>query len=159
MALWLAAGLAFPIGIQWKTGAFPTPGYVHFLLSMVLCGLISCCFPFLSTTWLTVRIFFPALLASTPPDHNEQRRLATLSRHAGYSVMAAAVVPLLALMLLPGSGPASRAFTLTMIGAGIVGFIAANFTAQRLRADLAALSVATRPADMIGTTTDTVDTF
>jgi hypothetical protein len=159
MALWLVAGISFPLGVQLQTGKTPDGGYVHFLLSMALCGLISCCFPFLATTWLTVRIFFPALLASTSPDHDEQKRLAALSRHAGYASMAAAVVPMLALMLLPFSGPASRAFTLTMIAAGIVGFIAAYFASQRLRADLAALSVATRPADMIGTTTDTVDTY
>jgi serine/threonine protein kinase len=159
MALWLAAGIAFPLGIQLQTGQFPREGYNHFLLSMLLCGLISCCFPFLGTAWLAVRIFFPALLASTPPDNEEQRRLAALSRHSGYSVLAAAVVPMLALMLLPDSSAASQTFTLIMIGAGIVGFIAAYFTAQRLRADLAALSIATRPTDMIGTITETVDRF
>jgi serine/threonine protein kinase len=159
MALWLISGLIFPLGIQLMSDEFPARGYLHFLGSMVTCGLISCCFPFLATTWLSVRIFFPALLASTPPDANEQRRLVSLSRQAGYYVVAAAVVPMLASLLLPGSGLESRPFTIILIVAGIVGFIAAYLTWQRLRADLIALSIATRPADMVGTTTDTVETF
>jgi hypothetical protein len=41
----------------------------------------------------------------------------------------------------------------------IAEFLAAYFLWQRIRGDLAALAVVTRPPDMVGTTTDTVETF
>ena len=60
LALWLIAGISFPIGVHVLAGEFPVRGYIHFPLSMLTCGLISCCFPFLATTWLSVRVFIPA---------------------------------------------------------------------------------------------------
>jgi hypothetical protein len=159
LALWLVAGISFPIGVRAIAGEFPVRGYIGFPLSMLTCGLISCCFPFLATTWLSVRVFIPALLASSAPDVGEQRQLMALSRHAGYYVFLAAVVPMLAMLLLVLSGSEVRVFTVVLILAGIAGFAAAYYTYLRIREDLAALSIATRPPDMIGTTTDSVDTF
>ena len=159
LALWIVAGLSFPIGIHLLTGQFPVRGYVHFLLSMLTCGLISCCFPFLATTWLSVRVFIPALLASAAPEVGEQRQLSALSRQAGYYVFVAAVVPMLASLLLVLSGSEVRVFTIVLIVAGMAGFAAAYVTYQRIRDDLVALSVVTRPTEMIGTTTDSVESF
>jgi hypothetical protein len=106
-----------------------------------------------------VRVFIPALLASSAPDVGEQRQLMALSRQAGYYVFLAAVVPMLASLLLLLSSTEVRSFTIVLILAGIAGFAAAYFTYLRIREDLAALSVVTRPPEMIGTTTDSVDSF
>jgi hypothetical protein len=106
-----------------------------------------------------VRVFIPALLAGTAPEVGEQRQLLTLSRQAGYYVFVAAVVPMLASLLLVLSGSEVRVFTTVLIIAGIAGFAAAYVTYQRIREDLAALSVVSRPAEMIGTTTDSVEGF
>ena len=54
MGLWVVAGLAFPIFMHVVAGSFPWFGYFHFFLSMFACGIISCCLPFLATTWLSV---------------------------------------------------------------------------------------------------------
>jgi serine/threonine protein kinase len=159
LILWLIAGVAFPAGIQALTGAFRPFDWVHFLTSMTLCGFVSCCFPFLATTWLTVRVFFPALLASTAPEVNEQRQLMALSRQAGRYVVIAAVVPMLAALLMLITSPENRAYTMIAIFAGVLGFGAAYYMYQLIRTDLAALSVVARPTDMIGTITDTSDTF
>jgi serine/threonine protein kinase len=159
LALWVAAGVAFPVGIHLLAGDFPWQGYRHFFLSMLLCGLISCCFPFLATTWLCVRVFFPALLASSSPDPGEQRQLIALSKQAGVYLVATVIVPLLAMLLLIISGSDSQKYTVTLIAASVVGFIAAYLTYHRIRDDLAALTIATRPADLVGTSTDSVDSF
>jgi len=159
LTLWLVAGITFPIGMHMLAKTFPMRGYIHFPLSMLMCGLISFCFPFLATTWLSVRVFLPALLASSAPEADEQRQLLALARQAGYYVVVAAVVPMLASLLLVMSGREVRVFTIVLIVAGIAGFIAAYVTYQRIRDDLAALSVVTRPPETIGTTTDSVSSF
>jgi hypothetical protein len=166
LVLWLVAGLAFPLYIHWRTGSFPATGYVYFLLSMLACGIISCCFPYLATTWLSVRVFFPALLANSAPDAAEQRRLAAVGRQAGYYLFTSPVAPLLAILLVifsgqptPEDAAITRNATIILVIVAIAGFAAAYITWQRIRADLEALSVVARPADMIGTTTDTVETF
>jgi serine/threonine protein kinase len=156
--LWVVAGIAFPVGIDWQTD-FPQSGYIHFFLSMLTCGLISCSFPFLATTWLTLRVFFPALLGSTTPEPGEQRRLAALSRSASAFLGLTVVVPLLGLLLAIWGGRDSREYATILIVASVVGFIAAYFMYHRIRTDLVALSVATRPGDMLGSGTDSVESF
>src|SRR5262245_15350864 len=159
LALWLVAGLAFPVYIHLRTEGFAATGYVKFLLSMLACGIISCCIPFLATTWLSVRVYFPALLANSAPDAAEQRRLAALGRQAGYYLFTSPVAPLLAILLVMISVRDPRVPTVILVAVAIAGFAAAYITWQRIRADLHALSIVARPADMIGTTTDTVESF
>ncbi|MDX1947988.1 MAG: protein kinase [Pirellulaceae bacterium] len=160
LVLWLVAGLTFPTGLSLFTETFPPQqGFVHFFLAMATCGLISCVFPFLATTWLAVRVFFPALLASATPDPREQRQLAALGRQAGYYLPIAVVVPLLAVALLILSDPGNRAASIGLIAAGGVGFLGAYAMFNRIRGDLAALTIATRPVEMLGTSTDTVESF
>jgi hypothetical protein len=163
LCLWLVAGIAFPAYIHSRTGSFPANGYVHFLLSMLACGIISCCFPFLGTTWLSVRVFFPALLGNSAPDAAEQQRLLALGRYAGYYLFTSPVAPLLAVLLIMLSGQLNnqdtRAATAVLIIIALASFAAAYVTWQRIRADLEALSVVARPSDAIGITTETVDTF
>jgi hypothetical protein len=159
LVLWLVAGLVFPVFIHGKTGTFPATGYAHFLLSMLACGIISCCFPFLGTTWLSVRVYFPALLANSAPDASERQRLVALGRQAGYYLFTSPIAPLLALLLVMLSGNDTRAATLILVIVAIGGFAAAYVTWQRIRADLEALAIVARPADAFGTTTETSETF
>jgi eukaryotic-like serine/threonine-protein kinase len=161
LSLWLVAGVAFPVFIHAIAKQFPVWGYLHFILSMLACGIISCCFPFLATTWLSVRVYFPALLANSAPDAAEQQRLITLGRQSGWYLFTSPVAPLMALLLVmfSESETGARPAMLILVVVAIAGFAAAYVTWQRIRMDLDALSVVARPADMIGTTTDTVETF
>ena len=158
LALWLIAGLVFPTVLGLAVPGFPVlEGYVRFVPAMVLCGLISCCFPFLATTWMCIRIFFPSLLVKASPEPQEQRQLVTLSKQASWYFFMSVAVPFGALVLALLSGAEGRAATIGLVVVSGLGFWAANATYNRIRSDLAALSIATRPADMVGTVTDSVD--
>jgi hypothetical protein len=157
LSLWVVAGIAFPISIYLLAGPFP--GCLRFVLSMLACGVISCCFPFLATTWLSIRVYFPALLVNSAPDAAEQQRLVDLGRQAGFYLFTSPVAPLVAILLVSLSEQDARFATVILVVVAIAGFGAAYATWQRIRMDLEALSVVVRPADAIGTTTDTVETF
>lgn len=159
LILWLVAGIAFPAYIHLKTGQFRPDGYVHFLLSMLACGIISCCFPFLGTTWLSVRVFFPALLAGAAPDPAEHQRLVALGRQAGYYLFTSPVAPLMALLLVMWSGQDTRAATIILVIVAIASFAVAYVTWQRIRTDLEALSIVAKPTESLGLATDTATTF
>lgn len=160
--LWIVAGFAFPLFIWAVSGIFSLKGLIHFMLSMLACGIISCCLPFLSTTWLSVRVFIPTLLANSTPDPTERLRLIELGRQAGIYLFTSPVAPLLALLIVMFSAEEQATKQIAMVILVIVaigGFGAAYITWQRIRSDLEALSVVTRPADMIGTATESTDTF
>jgi eukaryotic-like serine/threonine-protein kinase len=163
MALWLVAGISFPIFIQLAAWTLlPVASYMHFLVSMVACGIISCCLPFLATTWLSVRVYIPALLANAAPDPTERNRLIELGRQSGYYLFTSPVAPLMAMLLVMVSAndPADAQFPIVvLVIVAIGGFFAAYMTWQRIRSDLEALSIVSRPADMIGTTSETVDSI
>jgi hypothetical protein len=163
ISLWLVAGIAFPIFIRAVGGGFPPFGWIHFMLSMIACGIISCCLPFLASTWLSVRAYFPALLVSGPPEPTEQRRLLELGQHSSIALFTSPVAPLIGILLVmfskaPANSNPNTAMT-ALIGVAIAGFGAAFATWQRILADLEALSVVSRPADMVGITSDTVETI
>jgi hypothetical protein len=168
ISLWLVAGIAFPIFILFVGGGLPPFGWIHFLLSMLACGIISCCLPFLASTWLSIRAYFPALLVRGSPEPTEQRRLQELGKHTSIALFTSPVAPLMALLLVMFSKPPMHPVTkklvdpqpamIILIVVAIGGFLAAFLTWQRIRADLEALSIVSRPADMVGTTSDTVET-
>ncbi len=158
LVLWLMAGLIFPTVLGPMLGSIPKiEGYVRFVPAMVLCGMISCCFPFLATTWMCIRIFFPSLLGAASPEPQEQRQLINLSKQASLYFFGSVAVPFLALVLALLSGEEGRWPSIGLAVVSGLGFWAAYVTYNRIRSDLAALSIATRPADMAGTVTDSVD--
>jgi serine/threonine protein kinase len=168
VALWLVAGIAFPTGISLQAGFHGHP-FIHFILAMFVSGLISCCLPFLSATWLSVRVFIPALLANTAPEPDEQKQLARLSWFSGIYFMVAPAAPLLAILLLILSGvfknvrqshePDPVVVLLWLIATSIACLGLAYHLWQRIRTDLATLTIATRSAELSSTHTDTVETF
>jgi serine/threonine protein kinase len=164
MTLWLLAGILFPVFIQLEARQWMPPrGFTHFVMSMIACGIISCCLPFLATTWLSVRAFFPALLASGSPEPTEQMRLLELGRWSSVYLFTSPIAPLIGLLLVMFSeqpeGTDPKLAMITLVAVAIVGFLAAFLTWQRIRSDLEALAVVSRPADMVGTTSDTVETI
>ncbi|MCU0880442.1 MAG: serine/threonine protein kinase [Pirellulaceae bacterium] len=167
LVLWLLAGFAFPVVLDaYHPREFPASGWIHFPVSMFISGLISFCFPFLATTWLSIRVFFPTLLGNANLYSREQKQLSRLSWWAGWYQLLAIVVPLIAfaLMLVVPRDPrvdesTIRTIMVSLIAACGLGAVGAYFICSRIRGDLTALTIATRPADMIGTPTDSVEVY
>lgn len=154
---WIVAGFAFPLGIHFLSGKYPP--YVHFILSQTTCGLVSAGLPFLATSWLAIRVFYPTLLGPHPPDISDQRQLARLAKHSNISLLTAGVVPLLGLFMVAFWVKSEPVYSGLFIGASVLALLAAYLIHQQIRSDLAALSVATRPIDSDGASTDTVEGF
>ncbi|MBC7856452.1 MAG: hypothetical protein IAF94_23730, partial [Pirellulaceae bacterium] len=152
---WFATGLIFPAAIHLLAGHFEFKDYLHFFLSLAACGLIAAAFPYLGTTWLALRVYYPALLASSSPGEREVRLLETIPSQAGFYLAIAAVVPMLAVLLVILGSFENRIASGLLIVAGLAGFLAAWFTYNQIRSDIAALSIATRASDSFGVGTET----
>jgi eukaryotic-like serine/threonine-protein kinase len=155
VSLWLVSGIVFPVAIHLMAGHLSAENYLQFFLSLAACGLIAAAFPYLGTTWLALRVYYPALLSSSSPTDREVRLLESVPRQAGFYLAIAAIVPMLAVLLVIVGGLASRFASGLLIVAGLVGFLAAWFTYNQIRSDISALSVATRASDSFGIGTET----
>lgn len=154
VSLWLVSGIVFPVAMHLMAGHLSTENYLQFFLSLAACGLIAAAFPYLGTTWLALRAYYPALLSSSSPTDREVRLLESVPNQAGFYLAIAAVVPMLAVLLVIVGGLASRFASGLLIVAGLAGFLAAWFTYNQIRSDIAALSVATRASDSFGVGTE-----
>lgn len=154
---WLvAAGLAFPIGLQLALGSVPVEVWIHFLMSSLCCGLVSAGLPFLTVMWAAVQVFFPALLLDDEPAAAEQRQLAAGMQHAGVVLATTAITPILALSLLILAGREQGAAAergplqitiLLFLLACITLFLIAYALYGRIRRDVSALKTAMNPGD------------
>jgi serine/threonine protein kinase len=152
---WLVAGILFPLVLHASSGGGLTASdFTHFFLSLAACGLIAAAFPYLGTTRLAVRVFYPALLGSDPPELPELRQLHAVPQQAGWFLLAAAVVPLVAVGLVIMAVQEAQAvqfWSAALIAASLVGLVAAYWTYRGITRDVEALAIATRPLDTLGT--------
>lgn len=141
---WILAGVVWPIALRVAAGPPKSPDtYAHFLISLVICGLIAAAYPYFSITFLAVRAFYPALLGPTGPSSSDGPALRQVERNLGRYRAAAAGVPLLAVALLAlmASHEASSLLPVAAMGvAGLAGVALAYFIEALVRADLIALA-------------------
>jgi serine/threonine protein kinase len=142
---WVVAGVIWPVVLRLAAGPPPAgpAAYIHFLLSLTVCGLIAAAYPYFLVTFLAVRVLYPAL-GPSPADVPSLRRV---ERELGRYRAAATAVPLVAVALLASRG-ASHPFAVAALSvAGLVGVALAYVIETRTRADLAALTdVPTTPS-------------
>jgi eukaryotic-like serine/threonine-protein kinase len=142
VACWVVAGVIWPVALRLTAGPPPdgSGAYLHFLVSLVMCGLIAAAYPYFLITFLAVRVFYPFLLGPAGPAPSDGPALRRVERELGWYRAAATAVPLLAVALLASRG-ASHPFAVAALSvAGLAGVALAFFIEGQTRADLAALA-------------------
>jgi serine/threonine protein kinase len=142
VACWAAAGVVWPGALRASVGPPPQGEavYVHFLLSLVVCGLIAAAYPYFLVTFLAVRVFYPALLGPDGPQVSDRAALRGVEQELGHYRAAAAAVPLLAIALLVSRGASDPSAAAALSAAGLLGVGFAYLIEGRTRAHLAALA-------------------
>ncbi|HKB06148.1 MAG TPA: serine/threonine-protein kinase [Gemmataceae bacterium] len=144
IAEWGLAGLAYPISIRALTGHLPADMFVHFLMSLILCGLFAAAYPFFMVSFLAVRVFYPALPLATT-EAGGPARLERLARQVWPYLLLTAAVPVLSLTIVVLAGPGNRVLLAIFGTGGLIGFAVAFWLARAIQEDLAALSGAMSP--------------
>ncbi len=101
LSLWLISGLAYPISLHLGLNGGVSLGvYVHFALSLALCGILAGTYPFFLVTLLCIRWFIPAMMRDQiirGPQQADVSRLRHLNR---LFLTLTAFVPLLGILLI-----------------------------------------------------------
>jgi serine/threonine protein kinase len=125
LGMWTVSGLVFPIAIGW---GHEVPGalsfYVHFFLSLALCGFAAVAYPYFLITTLATRFFVPALVRNQITPGPRWADLQLLRKLNKVHLVLTALVPMLGMMLISGVGTQQRWALLIASGCGIVGFVA-----------------------------------
>jgi serine/threonine protein kinase len=145
LAIWTVSGAAFPLAIDWGRPEQRDWGFfVHFFLSLALCGFAATAYPYFLITWLAVRLFVPALVRSGALAGPEPGDVARVGRANRLHLALAALVPMLGVLLTVAFGVQQERVLLVVSGAGLVGFGAVWLLERTIDADVAALAQAPR---------------
>jgi hypothetical protein len=129
-AMWGASSLAFPIVLRSWFPEFALEDAVHFCASLLVCGGIASVYPFFLVTVLATAVYYPRLVGVAMSDAEFDRRGYRLRRDCAGYLMAAALIPLLAISLLVSREAMELDVLRYAIAATLVGLVA-SFTAYR----------------------------
>ncbi|MBH0781303.1 serine/threonine-protein kinase [Nocardia bovistercoris] len=148
-ALWVMAGITFPIALQLSTGEITMGSVVHFLASLLVCGAIAASYPFFLATFYIVRCIYPIFLRHGEISAEDAVWLRNLDRRCNGYLAIAASVPLLAVagvtFLPPGDIPAVIVAVRVLCAGGIIAFVGSYLLFRALEADLRALERVVAP--------------
>ena len=143
LALWVVAGIAYPISMHFAAGGMPPGSSEHFLGSLVICGLIATAYPFFAISSYAVRSLYPELIPYGVQPEPDGTELARLGRRASLWLALAASVPLLAVagltFVVRRDVPTELALMRIVCGTGILGFGAVYWLSRQLEGDMTAL--------------------
>jgi serine/threonine protein kinase len=124
IALWCLAGITYPIAIHLASGTMPPVAYVHFFVSLMLCGLVAAAYPFFINTWFTLNMIYPRLAGGSVYASQDRHAFERLNQLTWRYFMCAAAVPMFTVAILATINSESR-MALGVFGlGGLIAFFA-----------------------------------
>jgi serine/threonine protein kinase len=101
LIIWVVSGIAFPVAVAWGQDIDDIVGfYMHFFLSLAICGAASTSYPYFFDTAMAVHYFMPKLIRERIIPGPKRKDLKTVSRLNRLFLAIAFSVPLLGVLLV-----------------------------------------------------------
>ncbi len=153
-ALWAISGFVFPTWIHYGAGStsqLSAGDFAHFVVSNLLCGMISATQSYYVVTFFAVRYCYPWLLRARPAEARDVAELEAVARRGRVALALTFSVPFLALIALVFF-QSEQAVMGALGGIGLAGSALAYVLDLAIRGDLAALMATLNPSgDPLGT--------
>jgi serine/threonine protein kinase len=151
LTLWTVSGMVFPIVVAWDHAVPVGAGfYLHFFLSLALCGCAATAYPYFIITSGIVHNFIPAMIRSGAIEGPRRRDLDRIKLFNRIHMLLAGLVPLLGILLMAievlyddskATADKSMAIALVVVsGGGFLGVFISAWLWRRIEQDAAALA-------------------
>lgn len=147
LVLWCIAAPIYPISLRLMVGQIPLELFVHFVASLVICGLIAAAYPFFGVTFIVVRCFYPSMVEWETMSRADRSGLQNLMRQTWVYLILAACVPLISILILVLVDPDRHSALIVLATGGLVGYAIAVTAFRYIQVDLATLLRAIWRAD------------
>ncbi|QDU03744.1 Serine/threonine-protein kinase PknB [Gimesia chilikensis] len=137
--LWVIAGIAYPVSMHYAIGSLPVSAYLHFLGSLLLCGLIAASYPFFGVTYFSLHTIYPQLIERTDFSQQSPEPLERLKKLSWVYLILAFLVPMLSIAALAILNLDDKLAIVLITVAGTLGAVSIFRVFQSLQADLDAL--------------------
>ncbi|MGW5105109.1 protein kinase domain-containing protein [Nocardia sp. NPDC004123] len=142
-AMWLIAGVAWPLALSGTGARLPHNAFAHFFTAQVVCATIALAYPFFLIMVYAVRSLYPQLLARGSVGPADRRQLSALARRSNFYLAAAASVPLLAVASVTFVSTADLSLVIVPLRlisvGGVLAFVVTYRLSRLLEEDLQAL--------------------
>ncbi|WP_328289739.1 protein kinase domain-containing protein [Nocardia aurantiaca] len=142
-AMWLIAGIAWPLALSGTGARLPHNAFTHFFTAQVVCATIALAYPFFPIMVYAVRSLYPQLLARGSVGPADRRQLSALARRSNFYLAAAASVPLLAVASVTFVSTADLSLVIVPLRlisvGGVLAFVVTYWLSRLLEGDLMAL--------------------
>lgn len=136
---WIIAGIAYPVSMHYAIGALPVSAYLHFLGSLVLCGLIAASYPFFGVTCFSLHTIYPQLIQRADFSQLPPEPLEKIRKLSWVYLILAFLVPMLSVAALAILNLDDKLAIVLLTVAGTLGAVSIFRVFQTLQADLDAL--------------------
>jgi len=138
-ALWIIAGIAYPVSMHYAIGTLPTSAYLHFLGSLLLCGLIAASYPFFGVTYFSLHTIYPQLIQRADFSQSSPEPLERIRKLSWIYLIMAFLVPMLSIAALAILNLDDKLAIVLLTVAGTLGAVSIFRVFQTLQSDLEAL--------------------
>lgn len=136
---WIIAGIAYPISMHYAIGSLPASAYLHFLGSLLLCGLIAASYPFFGVTYFSLHVLYPQLAHRSDFSQLRPEPFIQIKRLSWVYLILAFLVPMLSIAALALLNLDDKIAIGLLTVAGTLGAVSIFRIFQSLQADLEAL--------------------
>ena len=143
LATWLLVAVACPLVI-WLNGPHREPLY-DFSASLFLCGLIAVAYSYYCIAWLSVCVFYPALVELERLTRDDRQEMRSLRRWSWFFLLLAAFVPFASVAILALFGTSRGTALILLAGGGVLGLAIALLFFRALQRDLQTLLLIAAP--------------
>ncbi|TWU66267.1 Serine/threonine-protein kinase PrkC [Crateriforma conspicua] len=134
-SLWIIAGAIYPTMLRWWFPSFDRTEAMHFFMSLLICGGVAAVYPYFGMLWLVTKVYYPRFQRDRLTDLKFEARGKRVATQGVVFLLAAAVIPLIGLMLLLSRDVIARGVMLVAVLASIAGLCAALFAYDRIISD------------------------
>lgn len=140
VSCWAVAGAVWPFMLDFAVGWLPLDAHLHFLASLVMCGLMASVYTFFLLAWFSVRGLIPLFWKHGYPP--QRRATARLKQEMVLNLALAFIVPMVGVVILtlvPDQGATAVGAMRWLSIFGVLGAVAMLALERKIRADLEVL--------------------
>lgn len=115
LAIWTVCGLAYPLAMKIGQAPITLADSIHFLTSLILCGLIASVYPFFLVSYVAIRYWYPAAFVTRQVTPEDAFRIEQLTRRVWFFMLLGVVLPTFSMLLMALTQRASDRFLLALL--------------------------------------------
>jgi eukaryotic-like serine/threonine-protein kinase len=146
VAIWILVAVMYVATLA-LVGGMDVRAYLHVLMAQTIAGCIAVVYPALGSAIVSLRAYYPTLLARSPGEADDRRELKRLNERASIFLLLSGAIPSLALILYTLVGAASQLVVGLLAAAGFFGLFVARKMSRAVQIDVQALLRATSESE------------